>query len=184
MWNIETYHDLDIFLVDIEFILRSNNINSESRDGSSKLKPSIGSSHRVGDLLIKSCCHEGVASKGSVNSWDGDGKFGDEGLERNNGSISNFDGKPVDCWIDNTVLIERGLTVIDCTTQWELCIHQDDEPIMGDKSASTIWSNIEVSVCLTDGWSRLEEDSITIGLVSVGDGGRQHIEEVIVCCQI
>ena len=51
-------------------------------------------------------------------------------MKRNQGAITYLNRKPVDSRIDNTILIERLLTVIDITAEWELWVKINDEPII------------------------------------------------------
>lgn len=101
-------------------------------------------------------------------------------MKRDDRAIADFDCEPVDCWINDAILVERLLAVVDAAAEGELRIKVDNPPVIFKKSASGIRGNVKVLICHADLGSCLEERGATVDLVPVGDAACDHINEHVV----
>ena len=184
VFGSEPDQHLYVFLADVEFVLGAYNFKGEGGDGSSELEPAVVSGEGVGDGFRPPARSEGVGFEGGIDSGDGDGPFGNEGLETDDGAVANFDGQPVDGGIDDAVLIVGLVAAVDIAGEGEVGVHVDDPPIMLGEGPPGVRGYVEVLVGLTHRGSRLEEDRVGVKFISIGDAFGQHVEEHVVFCVI
>ena len=105
-------------------------------------------------------------------------------MKRDDRAIANFHCEPVDCWINDAILIERLLAVVDVAAEGELRIKVDDPPVILEKGASGIRGNVKVLIGHADFGSCLKENGATVDLIPFGDATCHHINEHVVFCLI
>ena len=130
MGNGETDHDVNILLIDVEFILGAEDFKTEISDSSSQLEPSVRGRNGVGDSFGPSFGLPAVADVIGIDSGDGKGHLGDFRVERDEGSVVDVDGDPVDFLEDYTPLIEIVYAVVYHPVELELRIHHHDKPVV------------------------------------------------------
>lgn len=128
----------------------SEDRESEVSYAASKLEPSDQCRNRISDCFAPPSTLEGVALVSRISSGEGNREFGDERLKRNDGSIANLDGKPVDSRIDDAILIEGRLAVIDVAAKRELRIQIHYEPVVLGEGARRIGCNVHVFASISD----------------------------------
>ena len=180
----ECYQDFNVFLTNVEFVLRTNYLKCKIRNSSSQLQPSVVFSKSVGDGLGPPARSEGENLEGSINPWDGNGQFSDKRLKTDNGTIANFNSQPVNGGIDDAILVVRLLTVIDITWKRELRIQVNNPPVMLSKGPSGIRSYVEKLISFTNRSTSIEEDTTAINLISIGYAFCQHIEKHVIFCVV
>lgn len=141
MFSGKTNEDFYVLLVDVEVVVSSNNLIVEVCDGTSQLKPSRVCSDCVGDCFAPSTRTEGIGLELSVDSGDGERKFGDFRLNADDGSVGDLDGQPVYGWVDDAMLVESRLAVEDCSAERELRVQVDDVPVVGGKRVASVRSH-------------------------------------------
>ena len=149
---------LYIFLANVEFVLGADYLEGEGGDGTSEFEPAVVSGEGVGDCFGPPAGAEGVGFEGGINSGDGDGPFGDKGLETDDGTVADFDGEPVDGGVDDTVLVVGLVAAVDVAGEGEVGVHVDDPPVMLGEGPPRIRGYVEILVGFAHRCSRLEEN--------------------------
>lgn len=130
MGDCEADHDIDVFLSDVQLVLRTKDLEVEVRNGSSQLEPPVGGGDCVKNSLSPPFSLPAVTIINGIKPGNGKGHLGDLGIEGNERSIIDVDSDPVNFLEDNAPLIKVQDAIVDKAIEQEIRMHDHNKPII------------------------------------------------------